>query len=329
MTKEYLRPTLTLFLFLHPKTSFDKFINVFIATHPFNPKYLHSNLNNPKQIKQFPALQFADPTNDLPGIKCSHRLLYNSRRGPRRSAKKMKIAVCVAVTIFVVLINYSNAEECQEGQSKTEVCNSCRCIKGQWACTKMKCIQKREAVQCHDGEAKRVDCNTCTCANGVFACTRNLCVSKKEKLSLRNSTISCQDPSGKSQSQRCAVKSSRSRRKLRYSEDAPFFADLKVTPSAPNDFFKVDCNTCYCNIDRTGYLCTDNRCSEANYRLQTTTQIPLTNDSMLVVSNTEVKLVENLNSTTTPSVVSQIARTRRPRRRRLARRNFRRWSPIT
>lgn len=40
----------------------------------------------------------------------------------------------------------------------------------------------------------------------------------------------------------------------------PVAADLKNTPCAPNDYFKIDCNTCYCNIDKTGYLCTENLC---------------------------------------------------------------------
>lgn len=37
-------------------------------------------------------------------------------------------------------------------------------------------------------------------------------------------------------------------------------ADLKNTPCAPNDFFIIDCNRCYCNNERTGYVCAEKIC---------------------------------------------------------------------
>lgn len=45
-----------------------------------------------------------------------------------------------------------------------------------------------------------------------------------------------------------------------FSPEVPVVIDLKNTPCAPNDFFMLDCNKCYCNVERTGYICTENIC---------------------------------------------------------------------
>lgn len=70
--------------------------------------------------------------------------------------------------------------------------------------------------------------------------------------------------------------------------------DLKDTPCAPNDYFQVDCNVCYCNLEHSGYLCTTNFCY--NNDEFTTVQIPLENDTMLILSRNGAKLIENASS---------------------------------
>jgi hypothetical protein len=75
----------------------------------------------------------------------------------------------------------------------------------------------------------------------------------------------------------------------------PVAADLKNTPCAPNDYFKLDCNTCYCNIDKTGYLCTENLCpiSEPTTESQS-------NDT--VASNNTASVNETVPQTATASL---------------------------
>ncbi|EFA05320.1 hypothetical protein TcasGA2_TC015478 [Tribolium castaneum] len=77
--------------------------------------------------------------------------------------------------------------------------------------------------QCKVGDTKFKDCNFCKCTNGAFECTEKKCPDRGKR-------------------------------------GVPVAADLKNTPCAPNDYFKIDCNTCYCNIEKTGYLCTENLC---------------------------------------------------------------------
>lgn len=80
-------------------------------------------------------------------------------------------------------------------------------------------------------------------------------------------------------------------------------ADLKNTPCAPGDYFKIDCNTCYCNIEKTGYLCTENLCplldSVNNTLISDNTVL---NKTLLILNATSVtqpsvppKTLDNLN----------------------------------
>ncbi|CAH1989636.1 unnamed protein product [Acanthoscelides obtectus] len=85
-----------------------------------------------------------------------------------------------------------------------------------------------------------------------------------------------------------------------FRSETPVAADLKDTPCAPNDYFKIDCNTCYCNMDRTGYLCTENLCTGSDDDVtRETTRIPLADDKMLIISPKGVKLVSDHSNTTT------------------------------
>lgn len=72
-------------------------------------------------------------------------------------------------------------------------------------------------------------------------------------------------------------------------------ADLKNTPCAPNDYFMIDCNTCYCNLEHTGYLCTENYCRDGDVLLDPTktSEIRLSNDTRVVITNGDVKLVRD------------------------------------
>ncbi|CAH0564725.1 unnamed protein product [Brassicogethes aeneus] len=76
----------------------------------------------------------------------------------------------------------------------------------------------------------------------------------------------------------------------RLKREIPIAADLKNTPCAPNDYFKLECNTCYCNIERSGYLCTENFCPD--YVPDKTSEIRLSNDTKVVITNGDVKLVK-------------------------------------
>lgn len=46
-----------------------------------------------------------------------------------------------------------------------------------------------------------------------------------------------------------------------YTEE-PVEKEFNGTSCAPNDKFKIDCNTCYCNSDGSGYSCTEISCAE-------------------------------------------------------------------
>lgn len=73
-------------------------------------------------------------------------------------------------------------------------------------------------------------------------------------------------------------------------------ADLKNTPCAPNDYFKIDCNVCYCNTEGTGYLCTENINCHKETESSTATQITLSKDAKLFITDHELHLVKDYNS---------------------------------
>lgn len=75
--------------------------------------------------------------------------------------------------------------------------------------------------------------------------------------------------------------------------DVSVTTDLKNTPCAPNDYFQLDCNTCYCNSAKTGYLCTDNICPPDN-----------TTETSSTSSTTENATVPTTPLTSTPSCIT-------------------------
>jgi hypothetical protein len=117
--------------------------------------------------------------------------------------------------------------------------------------------------QSKDRETRIDDCNHCYCYNNTWIC----------------SLVPCH-PTPPSR---------------RVKRGVPVAADLKNTPCAPNDYFKLDCNTCYCNIDKTGYLCTENLCpiSEPTTESQS-------NDT--VASNNTASVNETVPQTATASL---------------------------
>lgn len=53
---------------------------------------------------------------------------------------------------------------------------------------------------------------------------------------------------------------------------------------------------CYCNTEGSGYLCTENIGCHKEAESSTTKQIPLSKDSMLVISNHQARVVKDYNS---------------------------------
>lgn len=86
----------------------------------------------------------------------------------------------------------------------------------------------------------------------------------------------------------------------------PVAADLKNTPCAPNDYLVLDCNRCYCNMERTGYLCTVNVCPV----IQTTPVITsigvgtegVSQDSRIKIGSAEESRLLNALTTTRATV---------------------------
>lgn len=76
----------------------------------------------------------------------------------------------------------------------------------------------------------------------------------------------------------------------------PLADDLRNTPCAPNDYFRIDCNMCYCNNEGTGYLCTENVGCHKEAESSTTKQIPLKKDTMLLITGHQVQVVKYYNS---------------------------------
>lgn len=87
----------------------------------------------------------------------------------------------------------------------------------------------------------------------------------------------------------------------------PLTDDLKNTPCAPNDYFRIDCNMCYCNNEGTGYLCTENIGCHKEAESSTTKQIPLKKDTMLLITDHQVRVVKDYNSN--DNSISRIAET--------------------
>lgn len=81
-----------------------------------------------------------------------------------------------------------------------------------------------------------------------------------------------------------------------FHSETPLAADLKNTPCAPNDYFQIDCNTCYCNTERSGYLCTENIACHKEAESSTTKQITISKDALLFISDHQVQLVKDYNS---------------------------------
>jgi len=78
-------------------------------------------------------------------------------------------------------------EECKNGETKWEDCNTCTCWDGLWACTYEKCNEinrgQRSEPECKSnemgGESKMIDCNTCNCIGGNWMCTMKICLEKQ------------------------------------------------------------------------------------------------------------------------------------------------------
>ncbi|XP_044758897.1 uncharacterized protein LOC123316746 [Coccinella septempunctata] len=107
-----------------------------------------------------------------------------------------------------------------------------------------------------EGLSKHLECNRCRCRRGNWLCTKKGCVSNFFKREL------------------------------------PIAADLRNIPCAPNDYFQIDCNTCYCNLEQSGYLCTENICTGEDHSIGgPTTQIPLANSSILLIANNTAQII--------------------------------------
>uniref|UniRef100_A0A1Y1KKC8 Pacifastin domain-containing protein n=1 Tax=Photinus pyralis TaxID=7054 RepID=A0A1Y1KKC8_PHOPY len=141
------------------------------------------------------------------------------------------------------------SEKCPLGDHKIGECHNCRCIAvdgeggTDWACLQSSCTQKVEVpkrdkeLPCKLGTIRRTPCQECRCGfsggRTFWTCIRHQC---NETLRSRNELV-------------------------RLRRDTTIASDLINTPCALNDSFKLDCNTCYCKSDKTGYLCTSFTCS--------------------------------------------------------------------
>jgi len=146
-------------------------------------------------------------------------------------------------------------EECSDGQTKQEECNTCHCANGLWACTKKFCVEenrkrrdtgppainppcvktfgcrtkdrhRRETQECKVGDFKMDNCNTCNCiqlGDGTkdWACTKLACPPN--------------EPRARREAETCAA------------------GDIK----------QEDCNTCKCTKlgdGKTAWACTRKHC---------------------------------------------------------------------
>uniref|UniRef100_A0A6M2DWP0 Putative pacifastin protease inhibitor n=1 Tax=Xenopsylla cheopis TaxID=163159 RepID=A0A6M2DWP0_XENCH len=146
---------------------------------------------------------------------------------------------------------------CEPGSRKKEDCNTCTCTPDgkNYMCTLMLCghnLKKREnepeevkevtidslaTTPCTPGQETKLDCNTCTCASdgSGYACTRQAC------------PVAVHD------------------RKRRSAEEVKEVTtdSLATTPCTPGERTNVDCNTCTCSANGSGYACTRKMCLPA------------------------------------------------------------------
>merc|ERR1712212_180385 len=175
-------------------------------------------------------------TSEKPHLKASFSLTL------RWSCKEH---YCIMDAIRILLgvgCMIATARACQDGETKMEDCNSCRCISGLWACTRKLCPEqgKREESECQNGETKTEDCNTCLCSNGFWACTEMYCFGKKSE---------CQD--GETKMEDCNTCSCSGG----IWACTLMFCFPKPEPECQEGETKmVDCNTCHCNGGR--WACT-------------------------------------------------------------------------
>ncbi|KAB0793127.1 hypothetical protein PPYR_12747 [Photinus pyralis] len=217
------------------------------------------------------------------------------------------------------------SEKCPLGDHKIGECHNCRCIAvdgeggTDWACLQSSCTQKvevpkREKGECGEGETKRDRCRSCTCiSDSADSLSKWVCYdscSRREgnkELPCKLGTIRrtpCQEC-------RCGFSGGRTfwtcirhqcnetlrpRNELvRLRRDTTIASDLINTPCALNDSFKLDCNTCYCKSDKTGYLCTSFTCSAES------------TNSSLAVNSTMETVTQSVD--TTPETVTPLETT--------------------
>ncbi|XP_017770408.1 PREDICTED: serine protease inhibitor I/II-like [Nicrophorus vespilloides] len=65
------------------------------------------------------------------------------------------------VVLAIVDLAYSESD-CKAGDVKQESCNTCKCVNGGWACTRKRCLEKRQ-IKCTPRETFKQECNTCIC----------------------------------------------------------------------------------------------------------------------------------------------------------------------
>ncbi|XP_026462042.1 laminin subunit alpha-like [Ctenocephalides felis] len=208
-------------------------------------------------------------------------------------------------------------DKCKPGTSKVIDCNICNCAAvGVWACTLKSCdggddsaiLRSRRAVEevkevtiqslattpCTPGQETRLDCNTCKCASdgtGYF-CTRQACApvhhhkrsaeevkevtttslattpcTPGEKTQIDCNTCTCaRDGSGYACTRKMCLPAThdRRRREAETEEVKEVTTDtLATTPCKAGEQRQVDCNTCTCAADGTGYQCTRQACEFA------------------------------------------------------------------
>ncbi|XP_060523170.1 uncharacterized protein LOC132700070 [Cylas formicarius] len=231
----------------------------------------------------------------------------------------MKLLVCLVLVFAFAAVNAGTP--CKDGEVRKADCNTCVCRNGIEACTLRLCLnrsrQTREARQpeCTPGEVTKQDCNTCTCTStGILICTKKRCLrsvgqecTPGERVKQDCNICQCTSAGvlvcpkvGCPKRKREADTAAFHEYLLRSKRESDIAEDLKTTPCAPNDFFTIDCNTCYCNIDRSGYLCTQNSClhSETIASYDSTTSIPLTNGTQLLIFNERHEVlgkIDNVN----------------------------------
>ena len=133
-------------------------------------------------------------------------------------------------------------------------CNSCTCSEGLWACTEMTCCQ---------GNLPDDGCNSCSCVDRQWVCTARACPAQ------------CPPPAEPPPNVRCApvpvfAKDAASGLCCDYESScfAPSGWDLFTSQAActgqgectPGETKAVECNTCTCAGDGSGWICTRMAC---------------------------------------------------------------------